>query len=64
MTFISMLASMNPFIITNPYKNNINILNKSKGRKITIEELKAKQPRNTPCKCNSGKKYKHCCGKS
>ncbi|MBU4286455.1 MAG: SEC-C domain-containing protein, partial [Verrucomicrobia bacterium] len=25
---------------------------------------KSQTPRNAPCPCGSGKKYKHCCGSS
>ena len=31
--------------------------------KTTIEKSK-KIPRNSPCTCGSGKKYKHCCGRA
>ena len=27
------------------------------------EQAAAKVPRNTPCPCGSGTKYKHCCGR-
>ena len=32
-----------------------------KRNTTTIKNLKI--PRNSPCSCGSGKKYKHCCGK-
>ena len=28
------------------------------------QRVAKKIPRNAPCPCGSGKKYKHCCGKS
>ena len=28
------------------------------------DEIKKKTPRNAPCPCGSGKKYKYCCGRS
>ncbi len=32
--------------------------------KATVPEIAKKVPRNAPCPCGSGKKYKQCCGKS
>jgi preprotein translocase subunit SecA len=34
------------------------------GRPQTVRREKPKVGRNQPCPCGSGKKYKHCCGKS
>jgi len=28
---------------------------------VPVEGVKMKKPRNKPCPCGSGKKYKHCC---
>jgi len=33
------------------------------GSPVLVEERPRKQPRNAPCTCGSGKKYKKCCGR-
>jgi len=39
-------------------------LNLQEDEKQEIERIEKKVPRNSPCPCGSGKKYKECCGKS
>ena len=47
---------------------NVNIVvekeNKEAETKTPIPEKRKKIPRNSPCTCGSGKKYKHCCGRA
>ena len=60
------------------YKEMLNYLSdnyiyKRKGTKLDYEQnrndvkkdhaRRTKQPRNEPCNCGSGKKFKKCCGK-
>ncbi len=40
---------------------NLELVETVEKPKSTITPAK-KIPRNSPCPCNSGKKYKHCCG--
>ena len=47
---------------------NVNIVvekerNETQDKTPTIQKRK-KIPRNSPCTCGSGKKYKHCCGRA
>ena len=46
---------------------NVNIVvekqNKEEEKNPQVLEKKKKIPRNSPCVCGSGKKYKHCCGR-
>ena len=37
--------------------------NEETKREATTNIKSFKVPRNSPCTCGSGKKYKHCCGK-
>ena len=46
---ITFLSNLNLELVATEEKPNIPIT----GKKI---------PRNSPCPCGSGKKYKHCCG--
>ena len=47
---------------------NVNIVVENKGqideKNKNISEKRKKIPRNSPCVCGSGKKYKHCCGRA
>jgi len=47
---------------------NVNIVvereNEETDTKATKFEKRKKIPRNSPCTCGSGKKYKHCCGRA
>ena len=47
---------------------NVNIVveneNKENEQKATLTQKRKKVPRNSPCTCGSGKKYKHCCGRA
>jgi len=47
---------------------NVNIVveneNKENEQKATLAQKRKKVPRNSPCTCGSGKKYKHCCGRA
>jgi len=43
---------------------NVVIEKKEEQAKNTPKEKKDKIPRNAPCTCGSGKKYKHCCGRA
>ena len=47
---------------------NVNIVvekeNKDTNTETKIPEKRKKIPRNSPCTCGSGKKYKHCCGRA
>ncbi len=44
---------------------NVNIVvEKNVDEKKSIPEKRKKIPRNSPCTCGSGKKYKHCCGRA
>ena len=47
---------------------NVNIVvekqNKEEEKNPQVLEKKKKIPRNSPCVCGSGKKYKHCCGRA
>ena len=47
---------------------NVNIVveknEKSTNENKPIPEKRKKIPRNSPCTCGSGKKYKHCCGRA
>jgi len=49
------------------YENHPNLINSKKLLKrieINLNQNPYKIKRNDPCPCNSGKKYKKCCGKS
>ncbi len=47
---------------------NVNIIvekeDKQTETKTSVIHKRKKIPRNSPCTCGSGKKYKHCCGKA
>ena len=47
---------------------NVNIIvekeNQDTEIKKIVTEKRKKIPRNSPCTCGSGKKYKHCCGRA
>ncbi len=47
---------------------NVNIVVENKSqideKNKNISEKRKKIPRNSPCVCGSGKKYKHCCGRA
>ena len=47
---------------------NVNIVVEQENReaqtKVLTPEKRKKIPRNSPCTCGSGKKYKHCCGRA
>ena len=47
---------------------NVNIVLEKENRetesKAPAFEKRKKIPRNSPCTCGSGKKYKHCCGRA
>ena len=47
---------------------NVNIVVEKENREIENKapalEKRKKIPRNSPCACGSGKKYKHCCGRA
>ena len=47
---------------------NVNIVVEEENREIQAKapapEKRKKIPRNSPCTCGSGKKYKHCCGRA
>ncbi len=47
---------------------NVNIVVEKENREIENKapalEKRKKIPRNSPCTCGSGKKYKHCCGRA
>jgi hypothetical protein len=45
-------------ILQKPIRRNFNV---TEYPEIPVPGMKLKNPRNKPCPCGSGKKYKHCC---
>lgn len=72
---IVMMLEQNPLVhtprteITMPYVNvhraeEEHLTKKEKQAVIVPVRTESKIPRNNPCPCGSGKKYKHCCIKN
>ena len=57
--FIALLINIK--IVNDPEQNQSEEISKKQNQKFNNFTSK-KIGRNEPCPCNSGKKYKHCCG--
>ena len=58
-TAVIMVATDN--ILNTPTQHNVHFTEYPEIRKNPVPAVKLKYPRNLPCPCGSGKKYKHCC---